>query len=58
MTTATSIALIVIHPFGSYVRGTVITDASAIAAIRAGGRMGSVIQTVIPSGAQASKGGN
>ncbi len=51
-------ALIVIHPFGAYAKGAVITDPAAIAAIRAAGRAGSVIQTVVPSASPAAKGAN
>ena len=50
--------LIVIHPFGAYAKGAVITDPAAIAAVRAAGRSASVIQTLAPSAGSASKGAN
>ena len=58
MTQSNETALIVIHPFGAYAKGAIIIDPSAIAAIRAAGRAGSVIQTVVPSASPATKGAN
>ena len=48
MTQASEIALIVIHPFGSYAKGAIITDPATIASVQASGRSGAFIQTVVP----------
>lgn len=51
-----STILIVIHPFGDYAKGQVITDPAAIAAVRSAGQWSRVIATVLPTDTVNSQG--
>ncbi len=48
MNRPTPTALVVLHAFGRYSRGDVITDPAAIAAILAGGNSNLVLVPVLP----------
>ena len=48
MTFASTNALIVLHAFGPYTRGEILTDPTVIAAILSGGNASMVVRTEVP----------
>ena len=48
MTVSTINAVVVLHAFGSYNKGQVLTDQTVIAAILSGGNAAMVIRTQVP----------
>ena len=48
-------AVIVLHAFGPYSRGEMLTDPTIVAAILNGGHASSVVQTLIPQHYMASE---